>query len=85
MFLFRSIFPFLLGTGGEWIIENAVHKLLQGTKWKTVFKGGINLDEKFVEQHLCNQSRPEYDNYLSRYDLAFQTPNGSQVIFKVRP
>ncbi|XP_068741446.1 uncharacterized protein [Montipora capricornis] len=70
------------GTGGEWIIENAVHKLLQGTKWKTVFKGGINLDEKFVEQHLCNQSRPEYDNYLSRYDLAFQTPNGSQVIFK---
>ncbi|XP_068688927.1 uncharacterized protein [Montipora foliosa] len=70
------------GTGGEWSIEDAIHKLLEGTKWETEFKGVINFDEKFVEQHLGNQLHPVYDNYLSRYDLAFQMPNGRELTFK---
>ncbi|XP_068688929.1 uncharacterized protein [Montipora foliosa] len=70
------------GPGGEWSIENALRKLLEGTEWKT-FRGGVNLDEKFVEQHLCNQSLPEYEDYQSRYDLKFRTPNGGQLTFKV--
>ena len=85
MFLFRFLFVCLLDTDPEWSIENAVHKLLEGTKGKTVLKGGINFDEKFVEQHLGNELHPEYDDYLSRYDLAFKMPNGGELKFKVRP
>ena len=85
MFLFRFLFVCLLDTDPEWSIENAVHKLLEGTKGKTVLKGGINFDEKFVEQHLGNELHPEYDDYLSRYYLAFKMPNGGELKFKVRP
>ncbi|XP_068694045.1 uncharacterized protein [Montipora foliosa] len=71
------------GPGGEWSTENALSKLLEGTEWKTLFRGGVNLDEKFVEQYLCNQSLPEYDDYQSRYDLTFRTPNRGQLTLKV--
>ena len=79
------LFPCWLGPGGEWSTENALSKLLEGTEWKTLFRGGVNLDEKFVEQYLCNQSLPEYDDYQSRYDLTFRTPNRGQLTLKVRP
>ncbi|XP_068739108.1 uncharacterized protein [Montipora capricornis] len=70
-------------TDREWNIENAVHKLLEGKKWKTAFKTVVNFDEKFLEQHLGNQLHPEYDDYiLSRYDSVFETPNEGQLRFK---
>ncbi|XP_068739102.1 uncharacterized protein [Montipora capricornis] len=71
------------GPGGEWSIENASRKLLEGTGWRTLYRGGGNLDEKFVEQHLCKQSPPEYEDVQSRYHLTFRTPNEGQLNFKV--
>ncbi|XP_068691125.1 uncharacterized protein [Montipora foliosa] len=73
------------GPGGEWSIENALRELVEGSEWKTLFRGGVNLDEKFVEQRLCNQSLPEYEDYQSIYELPFPTPNGGRLTFKVRP
>ena len=78
-----NLIPCWLGPGGEWSTENALGKLLAGTEWKTSFRGGVNLDEKFVEQHLCNQSLPEYEDYQSRYDLTFRTPIEGQLTLKV--
>ncbi|XP_068739107.1 uncharacterized protein [Montipora capricornis] len=71
------------GPGGEWSIENALRELVEGSEWKTLFRGGVNLDEKFVEQRLCNQSLPEYEDYQSNYELTFPTPNGGRLTFKV--
>ncbi|XP_068691128.1 uncharacterized protein [Montipora foliosa] len=71
------------GPGGEWSIENALRKLLEETEWRALFRGRVNLHEKFVEQHLCNQCLPEYEDFQSRYDLTFRTPNGVQLKFEV--
>ena len=66
-----------------WTIEEAADKFI-GNRWKMLFKGGVSLDEKLFEEYSLEKTPEEYEDYLSRYDLAFVTPSGRQIRFKVR-
>ena len=74
---------------GEWTIED-VRKRFQlnngGSLWRTSFKEGVDVDKKILERISdCESTPEEYVDYAARYDLAFLTPRGNQIRFKVRP
>ena len=72
---------------GEWTIDEATerfHVQHERNVWRTAFKEGVNLDEKILEGIASNETPEEYVDYVARYDLAFLTPCGSQIRFKVR-
>lgn len=74
------------GAEGEWNVKEAVDKLQlsrMGNHWRARFMGGVNVDEKLIEEHILDKTPEEYDEYSSRYDLAFETPSGQQLRFKV--
>ena len=69
-----------------WTIDGATKKLEPSKEkdhWKTAFKEGVNLEEKILEENAWEKTHEEYEDYSSRYDLAFLTPCGYQVRFKV--
>ena len=72
---------------GSWGIDDATNKFessLGGNLWKIALKSGVKLDAKVLERHICDKTPDEYVNYAARYELAFVTPCGYQVILKVR-
>lgn len=72
---------------GSWSIDDATNKFkssLGGNLWKTALKSGVKLDANVLERHICDKTPDEYVNYAARYELAFVTPCGYQVILKVR-
>ena len=72
---------------GSWNIDEATNKFkssLGGNLWKTALKSGVKLDANVLERHICDKTPDEYVNYAARYELAFVTPCGYQVILKVR-
>ena len=72
---------------GSWSIDDATNKFkssLGGNLWKAALKSGVKLDAKVLERHICDKTPDEYVNYAARYELAFVTPCGYQVILKVR-
>ena len=74
---------------GEWTIED-VRKRFQidngESLWRTSLKEGVDLDENILEKISDYEStREEYVDYVARYDLAFLTPRGNEIRFKVRP
>ena len=76
----------LAGTESRWDIEEAINKLQPsnvGDHWRTRFNGGIKVDEKLIEEHIFDKTPEEYDDYSSRYDLQFETPNGQELRLKV--
>ncbi|CAH3028510.1 unnamed protein product, partial [Porites evermanni] len=71
---------------GSWSIDDATNKFkssLGGNLWKAALKSGVKLDAKVLERHICDKTPDEYVNYAARYELAFVTPCGYQVILKV--
>ena len=73
---------------GEWTIED-VRKRFQidngESLWRTSLKEGVDLDENILEKISDYEStREEYVDYVARYDLAFLTPRGNEIRFKVR-
>lgn len=74
---------------GEWPIED-VRKKFQINNgehlWRTSFKEGVDLDENILERISdCESTPEEYVDYAAKFDLAFLTPHGNQIRFKVRP
>ena len=74
---------------GEWTIED-VRKKFQIDNgehlWRTSFKEGVDLDENILERISdCESTLEEFVDYVARFDLAFLTPRGNQIRFKVRP
>ena len=43
----------------------------------------MTLDEKILQGSTCEKTPEEYLDYVARYDLAFLTPWGHQIRFKV--
>lgn len=72
---------------GEWTVDEAAKNFQpsnEGNSWRTAFKEGVNLDERFLEGSNCENTPEEYLDYVARYDLAFLTPHGHQIRFKVK-
>ena len=72
---------------GEWTVDEAAKNFQRSTEgnfWRTAFKEGVNLDERFLEGSNCENTPEEYLDYVARYDLAFLTPYGHQIRFKVK-
>ena len=59
--------------------------MLQENRWRGSFKGGVNLSEKILKDHLhaFDKTPAEYKEYSSRYDLTFVLPDGRQVFLRV--
>ena len=59
--------------------------MLQENRWRGSFKGGVNLNEKILRDHLhaFDKTPAEYRKYSSRYDLTFSMPNGQQIFLMV--
>lgn len=59
--------------------------LQQEDRWRGTFKGGVNLNEKILQDHLraFDKTSAEYKEYSSRYDITFFMPNGRQIFLMV--
>ena len=59
--------------------------MLQENRWRGAFKGGVNLNEKILKDHLhaFDKTPADYKEYSSRYDLTFSMPNGRQIFLMV--
>lgn len=68
---------------GEWTIEEATSNL-RGNQWKTTFKGGVNLNEKVLQEHAFDKTPQDHEDFSSRYDLTFVMPNSRQIKLWVR-
>jgi len=68
----------------EYTIEEASSNLRENN-WRGSFKGGVNLNEKVLKDHLhaFDRTPAECKEYSSRYDLTFVQPNGRQIFLRV--
>ena len=59
--------------------------MLQENRWRGSFKGGVNLNERILKDHLhaFDTTPAERKEYSSRYDLTFDLPNGRKIILRV--
>ncbi|XP_020622236.1 uncharacterized protein LOC110059849 isoform X1 [Orbicella faveolata] len=69
---------------GEYSIEEAF-SMSRENRWRTSFKGGVNLNEKILKDHLhaFDKTPAEYREYWSRYNLTFYVPNGRQIFLRL--
>ena len=73
-------------TERNWSIDEITEKLgspTDGVFWNVAFKEVANLDEKMLEENVCDKTPEEYVDYAARHDLSFLTPSGHQLRFKV--
>lgn len=73
-------------TERHWSIDEIKEKLgspTDGVYWNVAFKEVANLDEKILEENVCDKTPEEYVDYAARHDLSFLTPSGHQLRFKV--
>ena len=70
---------------GEWSIDQAREKFQSSNGenyWKVAFNGGVNFDERILDEIFCEKT-PE--DYIARYDLTYLVPFGHEIRCKVWP